>query len=207
MDALIRLTLLVDDASSARFAFDDYVQAKTAAHRLLAQYGNSETAQELNARGQETRARLFHHAKTFVVTARRFGRLLEAVHAKRQDYPPAVVPAIRLAWRSSCATLEPFRHARNAVEHIDGEITGANRRFLNLFDDKLEVIPGRTVAIAHAGLAVIEAAAARITDAVCAPLDAHELVATRASFVRLLVLRMIDLEFECAHNNTWSSPA
>src|SRR5205823_6057801 len=119
--AVIRLDLVESDLKSLRIALQDYRAAKARAWDDPAQ-----------------RDRLFHHAKVFIVCMWRFARMLEAIQSAKQGYPKEVQDAISLTWKATKPLLDAYRIARDAIEHIDGEVTGSNS-FTNLYGDELEV--------------------------------------------------------------------
>jgi len=122
----MRLFLLRQDLQSLKFALDDFDAARA----------------RLGKRDDEAFNQLFHHAKVFVCAMRRFARLLHAAHRARNEYPVNVAQALDLQWKSNRAFFDGYTRPRNAIEHIDGEITGANHRFLNITNDYLEVVTG-----------------------------------------------------------------
>jgi len=90
-DAYMRLWLLESDLKSLRIALTDYFNAKNEVNTTFAAMADSrvtETGATLFPK--EAWARMFHHAKVFVVCMRRFGRLLEAAKAHKGDYTPDI---------------------------------------------------------------------------------------------------------------------
>jgi hypothetical protein len=85
---------------------------------------------------------------------RRFARLLEAIVKRRAEYPPTIGDAARRAWKREHCFFEGYRAARDAIEHIDGEVTGTNRRYFELHNDYFEVVPGKRAFVNRRALAV-----------------------------------------------------
>src|SRR5688572_24825668 len=114
-DSLMRLFLLESDLESLRFALEDFSLAKKAA-TVSVQALDREDANDHVPSSEPTTAwsRMFHHAKTFVVSMRRFARLLEAIYDKRSEYPPPIAEAIDLAWRVGKDFYFDFKVARDA---------------------------------------------------------------------------------------------
>jgi hypothetical protein len=110
--------------------------------------------------------RMFHHAKVFVVCMRRFARLLEATKGQKHEYPKDVGEAIDLTWKKTRSFFADYREARDAIEHIDGEVNGYNRRFFSLYGDSLEVVDGRRALISRTALETVERAWAEIVNVI-----------------------------------------
>jgi hypothetical protein len=98
-------------------------------------------------------SRVFHHAKTFVCAMRRFARLLEAARHRRSEYPCMIAEALDREWRSHRDELDRYRKPRDAIEHIDGEVTQTNHRFLSFTNDHFEVVGGNGALVNRAALA------------------------------------------------------
>lgn len=161
-NASMRLRLLELDLESLRISFADYLAAQREVN-----------AARFSPRPHQAQARMFHHAKVFVVCTRRFARLLEAARSKRHEYPREVGDVINLTWRKTKAFFERYREARDAIEHIDGEVNGHNWRFLNLWGNQLEIVNGRRADISQAALNTVEKAWAGIIAAIMRPIEAR----------------------------------
>jgi hypothetical protein len=191
----IRLGLLEDDVGSLRFALRDFIQARNAFDAWALDPDMADGPPPLQGHDErQAYALMFHHARIFVVVMRRFARLLEAAHTRSPEYPAPIAEAIRLAWKSSRAFLEQYRLARDAIEHIDGEITGANHRYMNLWNDQLEVVAGTSVAISAPALEVVDRAWRRIVDAVAAPAREEQLRFGRLVLLNILRQRLHTLQ-------------
>lgn len=141
--AMTRLHLLQSDLQSLSFALDDFESACRDVDSVRPEYVGTDPV---------AMARLFHHAKTFVCAMRRFARLLESAVGARQEYPPNVCGKLHVLWRENRRFFAGYTEPRNAIEHIDGEVTGRNYRFMNLTNDYLEVVSGTGVRINRAAL-------------------------------------------------------
>lgn len=171
-NASMRLRLLEWDLESLRISLADYFAAQHAVDRA-----------RFSPWPYQAGARMFHHAKVFVVCMRRFARLLESAKSKRHEYPREVGDAIDLTWRKSKAFFEKYREARDAIEHIDGEVNGHNWRFLNLWGNQLEVVDGRRADISQAALNAVEKVWADIVAAIMRPVEAR----VRSALIRILL--------------------
>jgi len=179
-NASMRLRLLESDWKSLRISFADYLAAQREVN-----------AAHFSPWPHQAWARMFHHAKVFVVCMRRFARLLEAAKSKKHEYPPEVGDAIDLTWRKTKGFFEKYREARDAIEHIDGEVNGYNRCFLNLWGNQLEVVDGRRADISQAALDTVEKAWAGIIAAIMRPVEAR----VRCALMQIL-LRMLDARLQ-----------
>jgi hypothetical protein len=195
IEPFARLYLLEADLRSVRYALLDFNEAQRsslASIRSLAV--DAPATDEATDSAQRSGERTFHYATTFVVAVRRFARLLEAAKGAAREYPAPIAEAIATAWRSAKPFLEQYRIARDAIEHIDGEITGSNKRFMNLWHGELEVVTGTQVAISAVALDVIERAWRRIADAVTAPARAEALGPVREALMAALRDRVVKLD-------------
>lgn len=171
-NASMRLRLLEWDLESLRISLADYFTAQ-----------REVDAARFSPWPHQAWARMFHHAKVFVVCMRRFARLLESAKSKRHEYPREVGDAIDLTWRKNKKVFERYRVVRDAIEHIDGEVKGSNSRFLNLWGNQLEVVDGRRADISQAALNIIEKGWADIVAAIMRPVEAR----VRSALIRILL--------------------
>lgn len=140
----IWLILFDLDIQSAQIALDDYLAARDA---LTSFSGPGVDRVAL--------ARVLHNAKVFVCAMRRLGRLLESMAANRSVFPPRVANAVQLAWKKHRSFLRTYQDPRNAIEHIDGEVKGRTEwRMVNVVNDELEVVPGRSAKVSGEALEV-----------------------------------------------------
>ena len=121
---------------------------------------------------------------------RRFARLLESAKSRKCEYPQEVGDAIDLAWKKTRTFFDDYREARDAIEHIDGEINGHNRKYANLWGDYLEVVDGKRVYITPAALKTVERAWAGIVEAIMRPAEARVRAAFLKTFLRVLGARI-----------------
>jgi hypothetical protein len=169
-EPMIRLWLLGSDLESLTIALSDFETARAElATRVATLTGRDLSGGPPYPGGDSAWPRLFHHAKVFVVCMRRFARLLEAARSRRTEYPPEIAEAIETSWKASKAFFDQYRTARDAVEHIDGEVRGTNRRYLNLSGNSLEVVDGVRVEISARAVDVPKRAWERIMEAVAKP--------------------------------------
>ena len=125
------------DVQSAQIALEDYLAAAAA-----------QDSSESVGVDRAALARQIHHAKVFVCSVRRVGRLLEDFSANRSIFSADVADAIKLIWKRNRSFFERYREPRNSIEHIDGEIKGrTNWIMVNLVDDGLQVVPGKTAQV------------------------------------------------------------
>lgn len=135
----VRLLLLDQDLCSAQIALDDYLALDQAAAPA--------------AEAQVTAARRIHHAKSFVCAMRRAGRMFEALSAHRSSLPGMVADAIQVEWRKKKTMFDSYVEPRNAIEHIDGEISGRSIWILvNLNNDRLEVAADKSAEVSKPNL-------------------------------------------------------
>ena len=126
--ASARLQLLDDDLRSAQISFEDYETAK----RVL--WDDTSSRDESNG----ARARVFHHAKNFVLAMRRVGRLAADISANRAVFGVVPSPLLRQAWKKKESFFQRYVDPRNAIEHIDGELKGKTSLVLmNMENDTL----------------------------------------------------------------------
>ena len=194
-NASMRLRLLESDLESLRISFADYLAAQ-----------REVDAVRFPPRSRQAWARMFHHAKVFVVCMRRFARLLEAARSKTHEYPRDVGDVIVLAWRKNKAFFEKYREARDAIEHIDGEVNGRNRSFLNLWGNQLEVVDGRRADISQTALDTVEKAWAGIIAAIMRPVEARARCALMQILLRMLDARLQQLNGRDAAPNVDMEP-
>ena len=115
--------------------------------------------QARDERDPRQNAATMYHASCFVCAVRRVGRILEAMVANRHVFPEPVGDAVQLEWRKKRAFFGSFVDSRNAVEHIDSEVTDETTwLFFHLHNDEFTVANGRTVAIGAESLAKVVAA-------------------------------------------------
>ena len=193
--AITRLMILGDDLDGLRFALRDFRDAQTTLNGAFWAKDAEESWREgRRERHAELHRRMFHHARTFVVVMRRFSRLLEAATGRLREYPSEIGKAIKLSWRAAKPHLDTYRVARDAIEHIDGEITGTNHRFMNLRNDRLEVVEGIEVPISQSALDVAERAWKRIMYAVTAPAKDAARRPTRQRFLLVLQAKIDSID-------------
>jgi hypothetical protein len=185
-DAAMRLRLLELDLKSLRISLNDYIGAKADVERLV----NDPAWPDVTDERQQAWDRMFHHAKVFVVSMRRFARLLEAAKSRKHEYPVAVAAQLELSWKTTRSFFESYVEGRNAIEHIDGELTGSNHYFLNLYGDHLEVVTGKRALIDRSALEVVERAWTRISGSVPDPRAIAMRRRELARLVRVLVARI-----------------
>lgn len=126
------LFLLEQDIESVMIAYMHYHEAKLAIRNPVP-FGMSVVGP----------GELIHYAKVFVCAMRRVARVLEAICANRSVFPESVGDDIRTAWRKRRKMLERYRGARDAIEHIDSEVSGRDAwQILNLEGDTLRVTEG-----------------------------------------------------------------
>jgi hypothetical protein len=136
--ALMRLLLLGADLKTIQFSLDDFERAR---HSLAV------PRPDLTGVDPIAMSRVFHHAKTFVCAMRRFARLLEAARHRRSEYPCMVAEALDPEWRSHRDELDRYRKPRDAIEHIDGEVTQTNHCPGGAISQLLDVLRLRSTAI------------------------------------------------------------
>jgi hypothetical protein len=174
--AVVRMSLLESDVKSLEIALEDFIGAQRRPHDLpWLRWEHS-----------------FHHAKVFVVCMRRCARMLEALQAARTEYPGETQRAIDIAWKSTRAFFEPYRDARDAIEHIDGELAGKTH-FMNLYDNELEVTNGVRVAVSADALAVVQAAWQRVLGSMLRRFDDYARPQLLLQLVHLLEWRQEQL--------------
>ena len=84
-------------------------------------------------------ANVFHQAKIFVSSVRRVGRLAESMSANSNIFGDAS-SSIKTAWRKKKSRFDSYIEPRNAIEHIDGELSGkTNWRFMNISNNVLQI--------------------------------------------------------------------
>ena len=115
--------------------------------------------------------------------------MLEAADSTRAEYPRNVASVIRLAWKANRAFLEGYSEPRNAIEHIDGEVTGANHRFLSLQNDFLEVVAGTGATVNRKALSVAESAWCAVVIQVEIAVDIQNPRSVVRDLLRVLALR------------------
>lgn len=102
---------------------------------------------------------LLHHASNFVCAMRRAGRGLESLSKNRTSFTGPVAKKISLAWRKKKAMFDSYINPRNAIEHIDNELSGVTKwEMFNLRGDKLFVTENKAAEISERNLdAVLDA--------------------------------------------------
>jgi len=168
-DAIIRLWLLESDLESLRIALEDYLAAKHKINASMAAMASSHGRIAPVLSTKAAHSRMFHNAKVFVVCMRRFARLLEAAKSRKHEYPQEVGETIALTWKKTKSFFDDYREARDAIEHIDGEINGHNRKFINLLNNSLEVVGGKRAHITPRALETVERAWAGIVEIIIRP--------------------------------------
>jgi hypothetical protein len=191
-DAIIRLHLLESDLESLRIALTDYLAAKNEVNAAVASLTNDKEEMDNYPSRKVAMSRMFHHAKVFVVCMRRFARLLEAAKSRKHEYPLDVGEKIDLTWKQTKHFFDGYRVARDAIEHIDGEVSGNNRRFINLWGNELEVVDGKRIQITTTALKTAESAWAGIVEVILRP---AELRVHTALIKRLLLLLQARIEY------------
>ena len=142
MAPLVRLYLLDHDIASAQLALESY--------RAVMQELKEDLVGDAVIRATTVS---LHHAKVFVCAMRRAARVLESLAATKAELPQPIADVVSLVWRKKKAMLGSYCGPRNAVEHIDGEITGkTNWTLVNLVNDALVVTPGVEAAISSSCL-------------------------------------------------------
>ena len=118
---IIHLLLLDEDIRSVHIALSDYLSAR-----------------EHLAEGRTEE--VIHYGKSFVCAMRRVGHLLESLSVRKSIFPNPVADTIKVTWRKKKAMFDTYINARNAIEHIDGEIHGKTHLVLiSINNDRLLV--------------------------------------------------------------------
>ena len=185
-EAVMRLGILESDLQSLRIALEDYLAARYYAYYpLIAMAARVDQGGTFISK-EVASSRMFHHAQVFVVCMRRFARLLEATRAHKNEYPREVGEAITLTWKKTKSFFDDYREARDAIEHIDGEINGTNWKFTNLWGDILEVVDGKSAPITPKALETVERAWQGIVAEIMRPAEAK----VRGVFMRRLIFAL-----------------
>jgi len=195
-NAITRLSLLESDLKGLQIALEDYLVAKSKVHSYVAAMADASTNDAAAAIREASWSRMFHHAKVFVVGMRRFARLLEASKTHNRDYPRDVASAITLSWKKKRGFFDQYREARDAIEHIDGEVNGYNRRFVNLWGDSLEVVAGKRAPVNLTALRTVENSWAEIVDSIMCPREVRVRSALTRRLVSVLRARVESLSSE-----------
>jgi len=169
--AYIRLSLLESDLHSLRISYEDYLAAKNAVDVAISAIINNKEETDTKLQRKVAWSRMFHHAKVFIVCMRRFARLLEAAKTHKHEYPQDVGEVIKLTWRKNKFFFDRYREARNAIEHIDGEVKGHNTRYMNFENDCFEVVVGARADITLSALETVESAWAEIVKEILRPAE------------------------------------
>ena len=112
---------------------------------------------------------MLHYASNFVCAMRRVGRGLESLSKNRASFAKPVAEKISLVWRKKKAMFDSYTNPRNAIEHIDSELSGITKwEMLNLRGDKLYVTEDKAAEISDRNL---EAAVAARNEIVLAILE------------------------------------
>jgi hypothetical protein len=139
--------------------FNNDVIGAEVAHQNL-----REAQQQARWTGNEV---MMFHASTVVCTIRRVGRMLEHMVAKGSLFKPDTANEIKLEWRKKKSFFENFIEPRNAIEHINEEISNATvLRFINLIGDNFEVTDGKAIDIGDAAITTTLQSRDRIVDSV-----------------------------------------
>ena len=94
----------------------------------------------LSSTNTETIPELIHHASCFICSARRSGRLLEALSASHRLFSTEVAEVIKLEWKKKRSFYEKLRPVRDAIEHIDSkDFNQTKLSFFNLENETLKV--------------------------------------------------------------------
>lgn len=188
--AIIRLRLLESDLESLRIAFEDYTAAKYEVDLTIAKIARGETDVDTYNQQERAQSRIFHHAKVFIVVMRRFARLLEAAKLHKHEYPHEIAEILDLTLKRTKVFFEDYCEARNAIEHIDGEVNGYNKKFTNLHGNSLEVVDGKRAHITQSALETVEKAWARIIDVIMRPAEERVRSTFMQSFLIVLQKRI-----------------
>ena len=167
----MRIRLMESDLKSLRISFADYLAAKYQIDSLNLDMADGQENGDNHTFRQDTWARMFHNAKVFVVCMRRFARILEAAKSRKHEYPNDIAQALDLVWKKNKAFFDDYRKTRNAIEHINGEVNGFNRKFLNLWGDYFEVVDGKRALITHKALKTVEEVWEEIVKAIMRPTE------------------------------------
>jgi hypothetical protein len=128
-EAALLFYALADDLDSIEIAFRDFERTSERIRGAINAAIDRTAGQPTVRESLQMQADLFHYAKTFICAVRRFARLLEAAPSRIGRHQKALREAVRLAWRQNKAFLEGYTGARNAIEHVDGEINPNASRF------------------------------------------------------------------------------
>jgi hypothetical protein len=149
--------MLKDDVHSARFAFEDYGKQGVLSN--------------------EQRERRFAHAKNFVCAVRRVGRMVAKIASggDRGLFPNRETSrSLKAICRANREFFENYRIARDAIEHIDGQIgVSGNWGYLNLWHDSLEVVTGKAADVTESALQRTEQVCDQILGVVQAYIDSR----------------------------------
>jgi hypothetical protein len=189
-DAIIRLWLLESDLESLRIALEDYLASQHKVNASMAAMAASHGKIAPVLSPGAANSRMFHNAKVFIVCMRRFARLLEAAKSRKHEYPQDVGEAIALTWKKTKSFFDDYRKARDAIEHIDGEVNGHNRKFINLLGDSLEVVDGKRAYITPRALKTVERAWAGIVEVIMRPAEARVRAILMKHFLLVLQARV-----------------
>jgi len=193
-DASMRLRLLESDLKSLRIAFADYLAAKHQVDTTIyAGMADSQANGVNRPFPQDAQSRMFHNAKVFVVCMRRFARILEDTKSRKHEYPKDTAQAIDLTWKKNKAFFDDYREARNAIEHINGEVNGYNRKFHNLWGDSFEVVDGKRALITHNALKKVEKAWKEIVKGIMLPIETRVRIHLMAILMNVLRARIWQL--------------
>ncbi len=99
---------------------------------------------------------LIYHASCFICSARRSGRLLEALSARHSLFSTEVAEVIRLEWKKKRSFYENLRPVRDAIEHIDSnKFNQTKLSFFNLENETLKVTEEHFLSINQETLNII----------------------------------------------------
>ncbi len=156
-EALQLYTLLNNDVNGARIAYSHFIRTNAKLDPMMNQ-------------------EVIYHASCFVCAGRRVSRLLEAMSKRRTCFDQQVAECIKLEWRKKRTFFKSFEPARNAIEHIDGEV---NSKFIfsayNLMENELVVVGGKKLRIDENTIKKIIDVRDTITDKIIECYDSPEI--------------------------------
>ena len=122
-------TLFNNDVNGARISFSHFLRANADLDPMMNQ-------------------EVIYHASCFVCAGRRVSRLLEAMSKHSACFDDQVAECIRLEWRKKRTFFKSFEPARNAIEHIDGEVNSKfNFSAYNLLGNEFVVVGDKKIRI------------------------------------------------------------
>ena len=128
-EALQLYALLNNDVNGARIAYSHFIRTNANLDPMMNQ-------------------EVIYHASCFVCAGRRVSRLLEAMSKRRTCFDQQVAECIKLEWWKKYTFFKSFEPARNAIEHIDGEVNSKfNFAAYNLQGNELVVVGSKKLLI------------------------------------------------------------